>query len=237
MFAVLSQHQPYINPALGGHTNAQLWAEFLPNYPNAVGRSTIELGWQVAPSQYLGNMQPHLFAFRFDGGISRGYAGPAPGDTGFTPYAPNQPNAFVNMVLPTAGPGAGWTYGIQLFQGNWWVYWGGYWVGYYPFASWLYQYPSWVNVLGVGGEVAHPNVHQPYDTQMGTGYFGINPPGYAAYVHQVYGLDAPAHAPTVRSMSNLQFPLEADCVYNVGNYYAAGGQFSYGGPGFSQALC
>jgi len=166
-------------------------------------KQIVEVGWRVyGPS----GPDPQLFVNYWKDGVSAGYG-----------------NGFVSttslispgMYLPT---GATKQFGIEFYQGNWWVYYDTTWFGYFPGSIW----GGWGSddLTQSFGEVSAGELYP--CTDMGTGVL----PAYDGAAH-VSNFGWYGGGPTV----NLQRgTVEDPSLYDAWVDYTGTG-FTYGGPG------
>jgi Neprosin len=153
--AIFSQHTPNLSTT-DYHTLAETAAE------SADSKQIVEIGWNVDRG-VNGDANTHLFVFSWVNGTGNCYNG-----CGYVQYS-----SSVRPGQVIAGDGSSYSYAIQYFSGNWWLYSQNQWVGYFPGTLWSNQ---GVNFTQVGlvqwfGEVA---ANGGSGTQMGNGVFGSN---------------------------------------------------------------
>jgi hypothetical protein len=88
------------------------------------GRQIVEVGWNVDRS-INGNEDPHLFVYHWVDRQESCYNG-----CGFVPYSTT---AVPGLTLPS---GVSKQFGIQYFNGAWWIAYDSEWVGYFPGTLW-----------------------------------------------------------------------------------------------------
>lgn len=207
----MTNEDPYVAWNAEAHSIAQLWAIQDATSPCF---SDVETGWEVSPGQYSGSTAPHLFMYAWDCGVGLGYVGQSS-----IPWVQHSSNVFPMSVLP-AGHTLH-TYGVSLFEGNWWFKYDEEWVGYIPGSAWTRSFPASIWTTEVGGEVATPEYET--CTDMGNGEYGNDP--YAAIIWEswyegIYG-----------DQYNSLSPFNSDPEYTTGNLTQPW-QFGYGGPGW-----
>ncbi|HEV2997874.1 MAG TPA: neprosin family prolyl endopeptidase [Solirubrobacteraceae bacterium] len=216
-FAVQSNEQPYIDYTHGiteAHSLGQIWAIYNPG----ACQSTVETGWAENGGLY-NDVQPHLFLYAFDCGVGLGYISTeTPGWVQVSPLVYPEMIVTHNDVFHT--------YGVELYAGNWWLYYDGQWVGYLRPSAWKRSFPSSVWKIQAGGEVATPE----YATCTDMGYageYGTN--GTAAMFREVWYLGAGGGI-----YANMYGYNSDPSQYDLGNWGAGypGWQFRYGGPGW-----
>lgn len=215
LFADQTNEKPWINYTTSkfNHSLGQIWA--IDN-SDSRGLTTIETGWTESLGQF-GDVEPHFFVFHEDAGLLLGYAP----NGGWVQYS--------NLVYPnmTVSHNDNFhRYGVQLYNGNWWVYYDGYWAGYYPAKAFPLHFPNYLTSIEAGGEVA--TVEENTWTDMGNAARrGTDP--QAAMFNAVWmdtGL-GPAFAKLSAYNSD---PFS----YITGNWYNGhpGPTFRYGGTGW-----
>jgi hypothetical protein len=204
----------------GSHSLGQLWAV---NNENG-NDSTIEEGWTEAPLSPYNDVSPHLFMARADCGVysGTGYVG-IPGST--IPWVQTSSTVYPNMVV--THDDYTHTYGIwRDSSNNWHFYYDGQWVGYIPSSGWSCRFPSNVNDIQFGGEVATPEYET--CTDMGNGTFGPNAADheYTYWVNNNYG--EPGNF--IENHVIQSDPQYAQGYWQGGNGFVWG--FRYGGGGW-----
>jgi hypothetical protein len=134
MYATLSMARPQLAPG-DFHTLAELAAE------SADGQQIVEIGWTVDRS-INSDDAPHLFVYHWVNGAGSCYNG-----CGFVQASSS---ARPGMSVPSDGSKY---FGIEQYQGNWWVMYDTEWVGYFPNSLWSGRFTQ----LGLAqwfGEVA-----------------------------------------------------------------------------------
>jgi hypothetical protein len=182
------------------HTLAELAVQ------SADGQQIVEIGWNV-DRVVNGDDDPHLFVFHWVNRKPACYNG-----CGFVPYS------------KTVTAGATLTYdvtkkfGIQYFNGAWWVAYDSEWIGYYPEQLWNDQGIKFnrSGLVQIFGEVAAAS--ESPCTEMGNGQTPEK--DTAARVGSVSYYDGPPAAMTIRTTTN---------VYAVNAL--SGRTFRFGGPG------
>jgi hypothetical protein len=123
------------------------------------GLQIVEIGWTVDRGLY-GDDNPRLFVFHWIDGNPTCYNG-----CGFVQYT--AATVRPGDILPTGTA----FFGIQHYQGNWWVGYGSQWIGYFPDSQWGGLYTR-TGLNQWFGEVA-ANSASPC-TDMGNGLFASN---------------------------------------------------------------
>jgi hypothetical protein len=159
-FVEQSNEDPYIEykktGETGAHSLAQYWA--IAEYEGKL--SDVEEGWSESWGQF-GDVEPHLFIFAFDSGVGLGYVG----STGGPSWVQVSKTIYPNMKLSYDDT---WhTYGTEIYNNAWWIYYDGEWVGYLPVSDWTRFPLQWLNRLEAGGEVASPESEEWTCTNMG----------------------------------------------------------------------
>jgi hypothetical protein len=207
------------------HSITQLWAV---EEWGKDGESTLETGWSVSPKQW-GDSKPHLFEFHTGDSYGADSCYDACGFHGVR-------GAPVVAGERIASKGVG-TFGVELYKGRWWFYYGGFWYGYIAQndKSWEKHPIKRFTIAEAGGEISGPSACPA--VQMGNGKFG--PSATAAAVRKVLLLSA---APKLSSKDRATV-LVPTYYYSEGNNgrggsrYVAGrfdpaaGAFGFGGPG------
>ncbi|GAB1691874.1 neprosin family prolyl endopeptidase [Krasilnikovia sp. M28-CT-15] len=119
------------------------------------GRQIVEVGWTVDRDVNSGDLNPHLFVYRWKDGQGTCYNG-----CGFVPYGGA---ATAGMTLPA---GTSKQFGIVHNGGAWWIAYDTNWVGHYPDSLWEGRFTV-TGQVKFFGEVAAAT-QQPC-TQMGNG--------------------------------------------------------------------
>jgi hypothetical protein len=120
------------------------------------------------------------------------------------------------------------TYGTEIYNNAWWIYYDGEWVGYLPVSDWTRFPLQWLNRLEAGGEVASPESEEWTCTDMGhNGEYGTQ--SLAAEFQKVWYLANGSYADDSLSGFNSD-----PSNYDLGNWYEGdpGPRFRYGGPGW-----
>ncbi|MEV0896668.1 neprosin family prolyl endopeptidase [Actinoplanes sp. NPDC049802] len=188
-------------PVLGRsdyHTLAELAVQ------SADGAQIVEVGWNV-DRVVNGDDDPHLFVYHWVNRQSTCYNG-----CGFVPYSKNiRPGDTLPQDTTKR-------FGIQYFNGAWWIAYDTEWVGYFPSTLWPDADFSKTGLVQVFGEVAAATAAP--CTQMGNGKAGNDTT--AARVGSLTYLNGPTVDMHIRSTSDL---------YAVTRLSAR--TFRYGGPG------
>jgi hypothetical protein len=190
-------------PTLGKadyHTLAELAVQ------SADGQQIVEVGWNV-DRVVNGDDDPHLFVYHWVDRTSSCYNG-----CGFEQYSKNvKPGDTLTYDVTKK-------FGIQYFNGAWWIAFDSEWIGYYPEKLWNDQDIKFSRsgLVQVFGEVAATS-DKPC-TQMGNGQNSDKTT--AALLASVSYLNGPTVALNIRSTTDL---------YSVAALSAR--SFRYGGPG------
>jgi hypothetical protein len=150
----------------GSHSLSQLWAINSEDGND----STVEEGWTEAPLTPYNDVSPHLFVARADCGVysDGGYVGIS-GST--IPWVQTSSTVYPNMVVTHDD----YTHSYAVWRdssNNWHFYYDGEWFGYIPSYAWSCRFPTNVNDVQFGGEVATPEYET--CTDMGNGTSGPN---------------------------------------------------------------
>ncbi|MEU4559325.1 neprosin family prolyl endopeptidase [Actinoplanes sp. NPDC023936] len=170
---------------------------------SADGSQIVEVGWTVDRT-VNGDDDPHLFVFHWVDRKPTCY-----NTCGFVPYSKNIVPGDVLAQDKYA------RFGIQFFNGAWWVAFDSEWVGYFPGKIWDDEFTR-TGLVQVFGEVAAATPKP--CTEMGNGRSAEN--SAAARVGSVSYLNGPAVAMNIRATSE---------VYAVSKLTSR--TFRYGGPG------
>jgi hypothetical protein len=173
---------------------------------SADGRQIVEIGWNV-DRVVNGDDDPHLFIFHWVNRNPACYNG-----CGFVQYSKN--------IKPgdTLAADTVKKFGIQYFNGAWWVAFDSEWVGYFPEQLWNDEGVKFSRsgLIQVFGEVAASSPTP--CTEMGTGDRASTTT--SAYMSTVSFLNGPTVALNIRSTTDV-YPVSA----------VSGRTFRYGGPG------
>ena len=177
--------------------------------------NAVEVGWTVDRT-VNGDEDPHLFVFHWVGNEGTCYNG-----CGFVQYSKNlKPGDTLTYGVTKK-------FGIQYFNGAWWVAFDSEWIGYFPEQLWndqdiKFSRTGWVQVYG---EVAGPTLTP--CSGMGTGVAADSIPGTtAAYMASISYLNGPTVAPLFPKVASF-YPM---VVFSPRT-------FRYGGPGSQAATC
>jgi hypothetical protein len=182
------------------HTLAELALQ------SADGQQIVEVGWNVDRS-VNGDDDPHLFVYRWVNRQTSCYNG-----CGFVQYSKNlKPGDTLSYDVTKK-------FGIQYFNGAWWIAFDSEWIGYYPEQIWNDQGVKFSKsgFLQVFGEVAASS-EEPC-TEMGNGQTPDS--DTAAKIASIAFLNGPTIGMNVRSTTD---------VYAVKPLSSR--TFRYGGPG------
>jgi hypothetical protein len=183
------------------HTLAELALQ------SADGNQIVEVGWNV-DRVVNGDTDPHLFVYHWVNHQTSCYNG-----CGFVQYSPT--------VAPgaTLTNGAAKRFGIQYFNGAWWIAYDSEWIGYFPESLWTSQgVPSFnrSGLIQTFGEVASASTTP--CTGMGNGLLGLL-----------------LNSAMLSSVSYLNGPAVNLNIWSSSSYYQVNAlssrTFRYGGPG------
>jgi hypothetical protein len=201
-FGNATQHAPYLATS-DAHTLFEIAAQ------DSSLNQIVEVGWTVDRA-VNGDALPHLFVFHWINGVPQCYNGCGWVQVSATRY----PGMTVQATNTPQG------YGIQYYNGNWWVYYQGESIGYFPGSRWGGTYTQ-MGLAQWFGEVAASNTAP--GTDMGNGLFGTA--SGAATVNNLYFLLPNGTSTWASVSSNVTHPS----LYNVGSLTTT--SFKYGGPG------
>ncbi|WP_433300085.1 neprosin family prolyl endopeptidase [Actinoplanes sp. CA-030573] len=179
---------------------------------SADGKQIVEVGWNV-DRLVNGDDDPHLFVYHWVNRTPSCYNG-----CGFVQYSKN--------IKPgdTLATDTIKKFGIQYFNGAWWIAFDSEWIGYFPEQLWNDEGIKFSRsgLIQVFGEVAASSLTP--CSQMGNG-LSINPekptdPSGAAYMASVAFLNGPAVNLTYQTTDAARYPI-------VGR---SSRTFQYGGP-------
>ena len=193
--------KPYLDTA-DFHTLAEIAVQ------SADGSQIVEVGWTV-DRNVNSDEDPHLFVYHWVDGKETCYNA-----CGWRQYSST---VVPGDTLPT---GVAKRFGIQYYQGAWWVAYDSEWVGYFPDRLWGGDFTR-SGLIQWFGEVASTKAEP--CTDMGTGYDASR--DSAARFGSISLINGPAPVATVRSSS----PDGAASVYPVNSL--SDRTFRYGGPG------
>jgi hypothetical protein len=176
---------------------------------SADAKQIVEVGWTVDRGVNEGSEEPHLFVYHWVDGKESCYNG-----CGFVPYSKT---AVPGGKLPT---GVSKRFGIQHFNGAWWIAYDTEWVGYFPDSLWTKTPFTQSGLIQWFGEVAASSSDP--CTQMGAGTTPEDPA--AARVGSIALLGGPQVAVTMDA-KNLD---ETPAKYTVDQRSSR--TFGYGGP-------
>jgi hypothetical protein len=171
---------------------------------SADGKQIVEVGWSV-DRVVNGDDDPHLFVYHWVNRETSCYNG-----CGFVQYSKT---AIAGDTLPLDTPKR---FGIQYFNGAWWIAYDTEWVGYFPSKLWGDIDFTKSGLVQVFGEVAAASAKP--CTQMGNGRASLD--ATAARIGSLAYLNGPTVDMFVRSTSDY---------YNV--TALSNRTFRYGGPG------
>jgi hypothetical protein len=182
------------------HTLAELAVQ------SADGKQIVEVGWNI-DRVVNGDDDPHLFVYHWVNRVPTCYNG-----CGFEQYSKNvKPGDTLTYDVTKK-------FGIQYFNGAWWIAFDSEWIGYFPEKLWNDQGVKFsrTGLVQVFGEVAASS-DKPC-TQMGNGQPGDS-----------------AAAALLASVTYLNGPVVAMNVRSTTDYYSVAAlstrSFRYGGPG------
>jgi hypothetical protein len=157
---------------------------------SADGRQIVEVGWNVDRT-VNGNDDPHLFVYHWVDRTESCYNG-----CGFVPYSTT---AVPGLTLPS---GVSKQFGIQYFNGDWWIAYDSEWVGYFPGTLWNGNF-NHSGLLQWFGEVAASGTAP--CTQMGNGLTSSS--GDAARVGSISLLGTATPVTTNVQASSTIYPV------------------------------
>jgi hypothetical protein len=123
---------------------------------SADGKQTVEVGWTVDRGVNEGSEDPHLFVYHWVDGKESCYNA-----CGFVQYSKTVTPGY---VLPQ---GVSKRFGIQHFNGAWWIAYDSEWIGYFPDSLWSETPFTEAGLIQWFGEIA-ASTAEPC-TEMGTG--------------------------------------------------------------------
>jgi hypothetical protein len=188
---------------------------------SADGKQIVEVGWNV-DRVVNGDDDPHLFVYRWVNREPSCYNA-----CGFVQYSPNiKPGDTLKYDVTKK-------FGIQYFNGAWWVAFDSEWIGYYPESLWndagiTFNRSGLVQIFG---EVAATS-DKPCTTQMGNG----QPPVIYDEKAEAEGkeLEKNPNAARIASVSYLNGPPVEMFIRSTSKVYATDApsvrSFRYGGP-------
>jgi hypothetical protein len=174
---------------------------------SADGKQIVEVGWTVDRG-VNGDEDPHLFVYHWVNGKESCYNA-----CGFKQYS--------KTVVPgdTLPVGTSKRFGIQFFNGAWWIAYDSEWVGYFPGDLWSDKYTQ-SGLIQWFGEVAASS-SKPC-TDMGTGADALD--SGAARAGSISLINGPEPGISVRASSP-----DTDPIYQANKL--SDRTFRYGGPG------
>ena len=200
--ALLTVARPLVGPA-DRHSLAEVAVQ------SADTQQAVEVGWTV-DRLTNGDEATHLFVYHWVDGKETCYNG-----CGFVPY----PGA---SIVPGAALTVDVTqqFGIQHFNGAWWLGYGTEWIGSFPDDIWKGKFTR-TGIVQVYGEVTAASTTP--CTQMGNGKKPTDPTDTTtAKIGSVTYVNGPAVALKISATSPLLYPTFASTT---------GRGFVYGGPG------
>lgn len=197
LFATATIAQPAL--AAGDfHSLAELAAQ------SADGRQIVEVGWTVDRGVNGDNL-PHLFVFHWVDGVPSCYNG-----CGYQQVAVGVRPGSPLPVNSTA------SFGIEHFQGNWWIMYANQWIGFFPDSLWGGRYTR-TGLTQWFGEVAAGSTSP--CTDMGNGLFASSP--FAAAMFGLGLFNGPAVGPSISATNSFLYAAQS----------TSAASFRYGGPG------
>jgi hypothetical protein len=151
---------------------------------SADGRQIVEVGWTVDRA-VNGDDDPHLFVYHWVDRTESCYNG-----CGFVPYSRI---AWPGMTLPLD---VSKRFGIQYYNGAWWIAYDTEWLGYFPVSLWGGTFTR-SGLVQWFGEVAASNIAP--CTDMGNGRSADDP--YAARIGSVSLLNGPEPNIALKALS------------------------------------
>jgi hypothetical protein len=189
--AVLNLWNPLVNVISGQvHSISQMWLQgFTPDN----NFQSIESGWRVAPAQYHDNLA-HLFVYYTPDGYASGYydtLGP-----GFVQWSGS---LYPGARFPAYSAPGGSQFEVRLtwtwMSGNWYLWVNRQIIGYYPGSLFGNgELATHSTVIQYGGEILGDSRGFFYFPQMGSGDWGTQGYGSAAYQRELWHLDVHANA-------------------------------------------
>jgi hypothetical protein len=173
---------------------------------DSTGHQIVEVGWRVYRPD---GPDPRLFVNTWVNGKTQGYNNVFFNAVSTTPYY------YAGMTLPTGTTPK--EFGIQYYQGNWWVSYDNTWFGYFAGSNWGGTFTSDAQTQ-IFGEVSAGELYP--CTDMGTGE--MLSPGAAEVTNVGYYDYGP---PVDLQLGNIEDPTMYDA------YIESPNSFVYGGPG------
>ncbi|HET6530322.1 MAG TPA: neprosin family prolyl endopeptidase [Actinoplanes sp.] len=175
---------------------------------SADGKQIVEVGWTVDRG-VNGDEDPHLFVYHWVDGKESCYNG-----CGFKQYSKT---VVPGDTLPTGVPKR---FGIQFYNGAWWIAYDSEWVGYFPGELWEGRYTK-SGLIQWFGEVAASSIKPCTDMGTGADAFDLS----AARAGSISLINGPEVSISVRANS----PEAEAPVYGANRLSER--TFRYGGPG------
>ena len=150
IFALISQHNPEIDPVNGIYSLAGVVV--------IGGKNRVEFGWRKAK----GNV-PRLVTTWWKNGVKKC-------DNAGCGWVQFSNKYYPGMSISTDGSTK--LYEIEYNNGDWWIYWNGEYLGYYPGVLWNGQFVQGTDIVYRGGVVSKVPVTT---TDMGNGLWASNP--------------------------------------------------------------
>jgi hypothetical protein len=217
LFTSMGQYAPHVSTSdTGGHSISQLWA----SQGSGSSLATVETGWIVDPGWWRDGY-PHLFEFH-TGDDYQDAQHDCYNACGFVGSSGSP--IVVGERLPTNGSQA--VFGTELYNSNWWLYYGGYWYGYIPQSdtSWNGNPLISVQTAEAGGEVS-TGLGQCPSTQMGNGTWGHKSGSGTVNWAELLNTNGYSY------LAPSYYYQEGTKLYDLGAEKPAQGGFQYGGPG------
>jgi hypothetical protein len=163
---------------------------------SADGKQIVEIGWSV-DRVVNGDDDPHLFVYHWVNKQESCYNG-----CGYVQYSKN--------VKPgdTLAPDSTKKFGIQYFNGSWWVAFDSEWIGYFPELIWNEQGVKFnrSGLIQVFGEVASSRA-EPCGTFMGNGTDAVAKTSPSAYMTGIGYLNGPTDVDMYMRSTTSFYPL------------------------------
>jgi hypothetical protein len=230
----------YVNN-LGGNSNLNLWSPYVNTSRGEIfslsqewyiggsgsGTQTEEVGWVVYPAMFNNSEQAHFFIFSTADDYATGCWNNSCGD-----FVQVADSGLLGNSWSTYSTSGGAQYEMSaeyyLYQGNWWLAFGGTWVGYYPGSKYHGgQNTRYAQIVEFGTEGVGTTIWPP----EGSGAFSNRGFGYSAYQRNLFYINTAGT--TVWDTLNPDIPSPA-CYTITGPYNNTGAWSRYfyeGGPG------
>jgi hypothetical protein len=230
----------YVNN-LGGNSNLNLWNPYVNTAAGEIfslsqewyiggsgaGLQTEEVGWVVYPAMFGNSEKAHFFIFSTPNNYASGCWNNSCGD-----FVQVAVSGLLGNTWNNSSSTGGAQYEISaeyyLYQGNWWLGYGGTWVGYYPGSMYHGgQNTHYAQIVEFGTEGVGTTIWPP----EGSGAFSSKGFGYAAYQRNLYYINTAGTS--IWDTLNPDEPSPA-CYTITGPYTNTGAWSRYfyeGGPG------